>query len=88
MLTTVASNLLDFILSVPINLVIIGIVCLILKICGKTVKTIIRVIIGYFAICLVLSLLGFSPFSIPAVIVWVKNVTVELGAWFRGLGIL
>ena len=88
MITSVLSNLMDFVLSVPINLVIIGIVCLIMKIAGKTIKTIIKVFVGYFIICFILALLGLSLPSIPALIIWIKNVAISLGTWLKGLGIL
>ena len=88
MITDFASNMWAFIASVPINLIIIGIVCLILKIVGKSIKTIIRVIAGYFVICFVLAILGLSLPSIPALIIWIKNVAVSIGTWLKGLGIL
>ena len=88
MITQILNNLVNFVLSVPINLVIIGVVCLILKLTGKSFKSIIRVFVGYFLICLVLSILGLSLPSIPALIIWLKEVFTSLGLWFKGLGIL
>jgi len=88
MITTLLSNLMDFVLSVPINLVIIGIICLILKIAGKTIKTIIKVFVGYFIICFILAVLGLSLPSIPALVIWLKNIIISIGAWLSSLGIL
>lgn len=88
MITQLVNNLVAFILSVPINLVIIGVVCLVLKIIGKSFKTIIRVFAGYFLICFALSILGLSLPSIPALILWLKEVFISLGLWLKGLGIL
>lgn len=74
MLTTLLENLIAFVASVPINLIIIGIICAILKIFGRTIGTIIRVFLGYFLICFLLSLFGLSLPSIPACINWCIDV--------------
>ena len=87
MITTFANNFMAFILSVPINLIIIGIVCLILKIAGKTAKTVLKVFFGYFLICFLLSLLGLSLPSIPAIFNWLRAVGTSFISWCKGVGI-
>ena len=70
MINDFLSNMTEFILSMPINLIIIGVVCIIMRITGSTISSLIRLFIGYFCICFILATFGLSLPSIPAVIKW------------------
>ena len=74
MITDFLNNLLAFIASVPINLIIIGIVCFILKLMGRPFSTIVRAFTGYFLLCFLFSLFGLTMPSIPAVVNWCIDV--------------
>ena len=78
MITSTLENLWAFVLSVPINLVIIGIICLILKIMGRTLGTLIRTFVGYFLICFLFSLFGLTLPSIPALANWALEICKNL----------
>ena len=87
MISRTLSNLWNFVLSVPINLIIVGIVCIFLKIFKRPLKTILRVILTYFISCFILSLLGLSLPSIPAFIKWCKEIIVLLIDQGKSLGL-
>ena len=78
MLADLGKNLLAFIASVPINLVIILVICIVLKLFGVRIVDLIKIVIAYFIIFLILSLLGLSLPSIPALLKWIKDVVVQI----------
>lgn len=78
MLADLGKNLLAFIASVPINLIIILVICIVLKLFGVRIIDLIKIVIAYFVICLILSLLGLSLPSIPALLKWIKDVVVQI----------
>lgn len=78
MLADLGKNLLAFIASVPINLVIILVICIVLKLFGVRIVDLIKIVIAYFVICFILSLLGLSLPSIPALLKWIKDVIVSI----------
>lgn len=78
MLATIGNNLLAFIASVPINLIIILIICIVLKLFGVRFIDLLKIVAAYFIICLILSLLGLSLPSIPALLKWIKDVVVQI----------
>ena len=78
MLADLGKNLLAFIASVPINLVIILVICIVLKLFGVRIIDLIKIVIAYFVICFILSLLGLSLPSIPALLKWIKDVVVQI----------
>lgn len=78
MLADLGKNLLAFIASVPINLVIILVICIVLKLFGVRIIDLIKIVIAYFVICFILSLLGLSLPSIPALLKWIKDVIVQI----------
>lgn len=87
MLSNLLQNFLNFVASVPINLVILSIVCLILKIICKPFRIIMRVVTCYGIICFILSMLGLSLPSVPEILLWLKNAAIDIAHWFSAQGI-
>lgn len=87
MITSFLNNLIAFIASVPINLIIIGVVCLILKMMGRPFSTIVRAFTGYFLLCFLFSLFGLTMPSIPAIFNWCKDVLFMIINYLKAAGI-
>ena len=51
---------------------------IVLKLFGVRIVDLIKIVIAYFIICLILSLLGLSLPSIPALLKWIKDVVVQI----------
>ena len=78
------SRMMAFMLSVPINLIIIGVICLLLKFIGKlTVKDILKAFVGYFLICFIFALFGLTLPSIPAIANYIKELVIAFWQWVR-----
>ena len=68
MVSTVLNNLLAFAASMPTNMVILVLICLILHfLFGYSIKSCIKVIIGYLLIGLLLGLFGITMPSFLAI---------------------
>ena len=73
MISTIVTNLAAFAVSMPTNMIILFVVCLILKVMGKTVKDCIKVIFGYLLIGVLLSFFGITMPSFLSIGTFVVN---------------
>lgn len=87
MIQDVLSRLLEFVASVPINLVIVGVICLVLLMFRTAFSIVWRVAVSYLLLCFIFSLLGWSMPSIPQIIVWCKTMFLQIWNWVNSLGI-
>lgn len=74
MISTILNNLYAFALSMPTNMIILFIICLIMKVVFKrTIGDCIKVIIGYLLIGVLLSLFGITMPSFLTIGTWIVN---------------
>lgn len=78
MISTLLSNLWAFALSMPTNIIILLIICLILKVIGYTVRDCVKVILGYLLIGLLLGIFGITMPSFLAIGTWIVNLVKSL----------
>lgn len=78
MVSTILNNLIAFGMSMPTNLIILIIICLIMKVAGKTISDCIKVIIGYLLIGLLLSFFGITMPSFLQIGRWIVSVAKSL----------
>lgn len=79
MISALLQNLWDFALSIPTNLIILAIICLIMVVCFKAkIQDCVRVIVGYLLIGLLLGMFGITMPSFIKVIDWVKVKVISL----------
>ncbi|MEE3344615.1 MAG: hypothetical protein VZS44_11015 [Bacilli bacterium] len=72
MLSTILTNLYNFALSMPTNMIILFIICLIMKVLLKrTIGDCVRVIVGYLLIGLLLGIFGISMPNLLTVGNWI-----------------
>ena len=72
MLSTILENIKDFALSMPTNMIILFVVCLLLRVCfKKPIGFCVRVIIGYLLIGFLLGCFGFNMPNIITVGKWI-----------------
>jgi hypothetical protein len=72
MLSTILNNLTAFALSMPTNMIILFIICLIMKVVFKrSVSDCVRVIIGYLLIGLLLGIFGIHMPNLMTVGKWI-----------------
>jgi hypothetical protein len=75
MISTILANLWAFALSMPTNMIILLIICIIMKVVFKyKVKDCLFVIIGYLAIGLLLALFGITMPSFLTIGRWLGNL--------------
>lgn len=60
MVSTILGNLIAFAMSMPTNMIILVIICMIMKVLGKTIADCIKLIIGYLLIGLLLGIFGIT----------------------------
>jgi len=78
MISTILSNLVAFAMSMPTNIIILIIVCLIMKVLGKSVMQCVKVIVGYLLIGLLLGIFGITMPSFLAIGQWIVDVAKSL----------
>lgn len=78
MISTILSNLVAFAMSMPTNIIILIIVCLIMKVLGKSVMQCVKVIVGYLLIGLLLGIFGITMPSFLAIGQWFVDVAKSL----------
>lgn len=78
MISTLLSNLAAFAMSMPTNMIILLVVCLIMKVLGKTIADCIKVIVGYLLIGLLLSFFGITMPSFLAIGTWIVETAKAL----------
>ena len=78
MISTILNNLIAFGMSMPTNLIILVIICLIMKVIGKTIIDCIKMILGYLLIGLLLSLFGITMPSFLQIGQWIATVAKSL----------
>ena len=79
MVSTILNNLIAFAVSMPTNMVILVIICLIMKfLFKKSIKDCIRVVIGYILIGFLLGLFGITMPSFLAIGQWIVNTAKSL----------
>lgn len=75
MISTILTNLYNFALSMPTNMIILLIICLIMKFVFKrTIGDCVRVILGYLLIGLLLGIFGINMPSLLTIGQWIVNV--------------
>lgn len=75
MVSTLVNNLIAFAISMPTNMVILIIICLIMKcLMGYTTKDCIKIVFGYLLIGLLLGIFGITMPSFLAIGRWVINM--------------
>lgn len=73
-LSALVSNLIAFAVSMPTNMVILFIICLIMKcLFKKTIRDCLRVVFGYLLIGLLLGIFGITMPSFLAIGQWCVN---------------
>lgn len=78
MVSTILNNLIAFAMSMPTNLIILLVICLIMKVLGRTIGDCIKVILGYLLIGLLLSFFGITMPSFLQIGQWIVNVAKSL----------
>lgn len=79
MLSTILNNLYAFALSIPTNMIILFVICLILKIVFKrSIGDCVRVIIGYLLVGLLLSFFGITMPNFLTIGTWIVNAIKSL----------
>lgn len=77
--STLLNNLLAFAISMPTNMVILVIICLIMKVAlKKKVIDCVRIVIGYLLIGLLLGIFGITMPSFLVIGQWIVNVCKNL----------
>lgn len=77
--STVLNNMIAFAVSMPTNMVILFIICLIMKVAfKKKIGDCVRVIIGYLLIGLLLGIFGITMPSFLAIGQWIVNTAKSL----------
>lgn len=81
MLSGFLQNMTNLALSMPTNLVILFIICLILKIFARySWMDCVKVIIGYMLLCVIFSLFGLTMPSFITIFNWIKAIVLKI--WY------
>lgn len=78
MISTLLSNLYAFAMSMPTNIIILLIICLIMKVIGYKVRDCVKIIIGYLLIGLLLGIFGIHMPSFLAIGQWIVSFLKSL----------
>lgn len=78
MISTILTNLAAFAMSMPTNIIILIIICLIMKVAGKTISDCVKVIIGYCLIGLLLGIFGITMPSFLTIGNWIKSAFLAI----------
>ena len=74
MISTILTNLAAFAMSMPTNMVILIVICLIMKVVGKTVTDCIKLIFGYLCVGLLLGIFGITMPDFLTIGTWLANL--------------
>lgn len=79
MLSNIVNNMYQLLLSMPVNIAILVVICILLKIFAKyTLKDCIKVIIGYLLVCVLLGFFGITMPSFITVFKWIKEIAIKI----------
>lgn len=78
MVSTLLNNLVAFAMSMPTNMIILIIICLIMKVAGRTITDCIKLIVGYLLIGLLLGIFGVTMPNFLQIGNWIVNVAKSL----------
>ena len=78
MVSTLLNNLIAFAVSMPTNMVILIIICLIMKVCGKSIMDCVKLILGYLLVGLLLGIFGITMPSFLEIGNWIINTVKSL----------
>lgn len=79
MLSNIVNNMYQLLLSMPVNIAILVVICILLKIFAKyTFKDCIKVIIGYLLVCVLLGFFGITMPSFITVFKWIKEIAIKI----------
>ena len=78
MISTILNNLIAFGLSMPTNMIILIVICLIMKLLGKTIADCIKIIFGYLFIGLLLGIFGITMPNFMTIGTWLANILKSL----------
>ena len=79
MLSNIVNNMYQLLLSMPVNIAILVVICILLKIFAKyTFKDCIKVIIGYLLVCVLLGFFGITMPSFITVFNWLKELAIKV----------
>ncbi len=78
MISTILNNLIAFGLSMPTNMIILIVICLIMKLLGKTIGDCIKIIFGYLFIGLLLGIFGITMPNFMTIGTWFANILKSL----------
>ena len=78
MISTIVTNLAAFAMSMPTNMIILIIICLIMKVLGKTAIDCVKLILGYLLIGLLLAMVGITMPDFLTISTWFVNLVKSL----------
>lgn len=79
MIRNLLENMKNLALSMPTNMVILAVICLVLKLFFRYTWTdCIKVIIGYLLLCVLLGFFGFTMPSFITIFYWCKAIFMQI----------
>lgn len=79
MVSSFLDKLYNLALSMPTNIVILVVICLLLVLFAKyTLKDCLKVVIGYLLICFILSMFGITMPTFVQIFNWIKAVCIKI----------
>lgn len=78
MVSTILANLIAFAKSMPTNMIIIVIICVIMKVCGKKVSDCVRFVLIYLLIGLLLGIIGIAMPDFMTIGRWIVGILKSL----------
>lgn len=79
MISGLLDKMYNLLLSMPINLAILVVICVLFMIFAKyTIKDCLKIIIGYMLIVILLSFFGITLPSFITVFNWIKEIAVKV----------
>lgn len=80
MIQTILANMVAFAKSMPTNMLIIVLICLVMKFAlKKSAKDCIRVVIGYLLIGVLLGIFGITMPDFLTIGTWIANIIKSIG---------
>lgn len=76
--STILQNLIEFAKSMPTNMVILAIVCIIMYLFGKSIGACVKVVVIYLLIGLLLGIIGIRMPNFLEIANWVKEICSDL----------
>jgi len=78
MISTILENLWAFAISMPTNMVILIIICVIMKLCKAKIRDCVAVILGYLFIGLLLAMFGITMPSFLVIGRWLADLVKSI----------